>query len=209
MQNSGAMTKESTLPDAAEPLPLDAFCPPEMRESVAVLTPMLYADLKKVARSQRRQLFSPQTMTTTSLVHDAFVKLSTHSGFESHAHFLRVAAVTMRHLLIDRVRAQMTAKRGGGMERVDLDEAVDLQVENGETVLAIHNALGKLAQFAPRLAEVVQCRFFAGYEEKEIAEALGVTERTIRRDWVSARAWLARELGDALSVQAMGPRATG
>lgn len=177
---------------------LETFCPPALRSGVRLLAPLLYEDLKRAAHRERGKLFNPQTLTTTALVHDAFLKLSREPGFESHAHFLGVAAVTMRHLLIDRVRAQLAVKRGGNLERVELDDNLaDFQVQDGETVLAIHNALQQLAAFAPRQAQVVECRYFAGYSDAEIATALNITERTVRRDWVSAKAWLTRELGSA------------
>lgn len=181
---------------------LESFCPPALIGGVRLLAPMLYQDLKRAAHRERGKLFNPQTMTTTALVHDAFLKLGSQPGFESHEHFLRVAAVTMRHLLIDRVRAQLASKRGGDLERVEMDdaEAESFTVENGETVLAVHRAVSALAAFAPRLAEVVECRYFAGYTDTETAQALGVTERTVRRDWVTAKAWLTRELGDLTLV---------
>ena len=188
-------------PPPPDALALESFCPPALVGGVRALAPVLYADLKRAAHRERGKLLNPATMTTTALVHDAFLKLSQQAGFESHEHFLRVAAVTMRHLLIDRVRAQLCAKRGGDLDRITLDEDVDEEaftVENGEQVLAIHNALATLAGFAPRLAEVVECRYFAGYTDIETAKALGVTERTVRRDWVAAKAWLTRELGAAI-----------
>lgn len=179
---------------------LENYCPPTLIGGVRALAPLLYADLKRAAHRERVKLLSPQTLTTTALVHDAFLKLDGQPGFESHEHFLRVAAVTMRHVLIDRVREQLALKRGGDLQRVELDEvdgAGGFEVEDGETVLAVHNAVSALAQFAPRLAEVVECRYFAGYSDAETAKALGVTERTVRRDWVAAKAWLTRELGSA------------
>lgn len=189
----------AALPPAADAL--ESYCPPSLLGGVRALAPLLYADLKRAAHRERVKLLNPQTMTTTALVHDAFLKLDGQPGFESHEHFLRVAAVTMRHLLIDRVREQLALKRGGDLQRVELDEvdaaAGDFQVEAGETVLAVHHAVSALARFAPRLAEVVECRYFAGYSEIETAKALGVTERTVRRDWVAAKAWLTRELGAA------------
>lgn len=189
---------DSSGGSAGEGFALEAYCPPEMRQGVTRLAPLLYADLRRVARRERARLFSPNTMTTTSLIHESYLKLSGQPGFESAAHFLRVAAITMRHLLIDRVRAQLAAKRGGGAAHVPLEDAHEgeLMVEDDQTVMAVHEALFRLAKFAPRLAEVVQCRYFAGYDNKEIAEALGVTERTVERDWSSAKAWLASELGD-------------
>lgn len=185
--------------DEANAQSLDEFCPPELREGVARLAPMLYSDLKRIARRERAKLFSPNTLTTTALIHESYLRLRGQSGFESPAHFLRVAAVTMRHLLIDRVRAQLAAKRGGGSLHVPLEDAPqdELVIEDDQTVMAVHEALFRLAKFAPRLAEVVQCRYFAGYGNKEIADALGINERTVERDWASAKAWLASELGEA------------
>jgi RNA polymerase sigma factor (TIGR02999 family) len=181
---------------------LDTYCPPPMLDSVAKLAPLLYRDLKRLAHRERLNLFSPKTLTTTSLIHEAYLKLHNQPGFATHGDFLRVAAVTMRHLLIDRVRAQMAAKRGGGAVHVELNEDTDVafEVQDEEIVLAIHDAIARLSGFAPRLAEVVQCRYFAGYTDAETAEALAVTERTVRRDWVAAKAWLARELGDSFAV---------
>lgn len=191
----------AALPSAADTL--ESYCPPALIGGVRALAPLLYADLKRAAHRERVKLLSPQTMTTTALVHDAFLKLDGQPGFESHEHFLRVAAVTMRHVLIDRVREQLALKRGGDLQRVELDEidkSGGFEVEDGEQVLAVHNAVSALARFAPRLAEVVECRYFAGYSDAETAKALGVTERTVRRDWVAAKAWLTRELGAAALV---------
>jgi RNA polymerase sigma factor (TIGR02999 family) len=101
----------------------------------------------------------------------------------------------MRRILIERVRAQLRIKRGGDAQRVPLAEAEDMVIGNEEQVIAINDALQALAQRSPRLAEIVECRFFAGYNEAETAEALGISERTVQRDWATARAWLQRELG--------------
>ena len=202
------MERESSnvMPASADDA-LASFCPEGMRESVAAMAPLLYGDLKKMAHRERQRLFSPQTLQTTALINETFLKLSSNKEFESRTHFLRTAAITMRHLLINRVEWQRAAKRGGGVAAESLDEiqelVADFEVADPDTVLAVHQALLRLARFSPRLAEVVECRFFAGYSEAEIAEALGVTERTVRRDWTLARAWLARELGDQLATAAM------
>lgn len=183
---------------ATGPADLDTYCPAELRESVTQLAPLLYQDLKKLAHSQRVKLFSPNTLTTTALINEAFLKLYEQPQFQSQRDFLRIAAVTMRHLLIDRIRQQRANKRGGDLDRVPLEEAEDLVVEHPETVIAVHEALARMAEFAPRMAQVVECRYFAGYADSEIAEALEITERTVRRDWVAAKAWLAAELGPDL-----------
>lgn len=182
-------------PDAPS---LDEFCPPQMRRAAQALAPMLYADLKRIAHRERGRLLSSETLNTTALVNDAFLRLANSPGFESHAHFLRVAAVTMRHLLVDRARAQLAEKRGGGLKRVDLEEAADFHVKEDDWVVAVHDALRRLALQSPRLADIVECRIFAGYEDKEIAQALGISPRTVQRDWTLARAWLRRELGEGM-----------
>ncbi len=106
----------------------------------------------------------------------------------------------MRHVLINHARDSVAAKRGGGAAHVPLEfaenEAVAIPFESDERLLAIHALLKNLAQWSPRLSQVVECRFFAGYSETETAQALGVDERTVRRDWVKARAWLRTELGE-------------
>ena len=167
-----------------------------MRRAAQSLAPMLYADLKRIARRERGRMVSPETLNTTALVNDAFLKLAGSPGFESHAHFLRVAAVTMRHLLVDRAREQLAEKRGGGLKRVDLEEAHDFYVKEDEWVVSVHEALKRLALQSPRLADIVECRIFGGYQDKEIAQVLGISLRTVERDWALARAWLRRELGE-------------
>ena len=188
---------------------LDTYCPAELRESVTQLAPLLYQDLKKLAHSQRVKLFSPHTLTTTALINEAFLRLHEQPQFRSQRDFLRVAAVTMRHLLIDRIRQNQASKRGGDQERIPLDEVDELVVENPDTVIAVHDALARMAEFAPRLAQIVECRYFAGFTDAEIAEALGITERTVRRDWTTAKAWLASELDPDLldrgALPAAGP----
>ena len=189
-------TSAPELPSTGD---LDSFCPAPLRHDALQLMPVLYADLKRIARRELRGQIGASTLGTTALVHDAFLKLAGKDGFESHAHFLRVAAITMRHLLVDRARTQLAVKHGGGQVRVDLEDAADFHVQDDEWVMAVHDALLRLAQFAPRLAEIVECRFFAGYSEKEIAQALNVGERTVQRDWALARAWLQKELGNDAS----------
>lgn len=173
------------------------FIPGELKAGVTELAPILYEDLRRLARSQRRKLFSPNTLATTALINEAYLKLHDQPGFASHADFLRISAVTMRHLLIDRIRAQRADKRGGGAVHASLEDNDAFVVEDPDTVLQVHDALRRLADVSVRLAQVVECRYFAGYTDAEIAEALQVTERTVRRDWVAARAWLVRELGEA------------
>jgi RNA polymerase sigma factor (TIGR02999 family) len=157
------------------------------------LAPLVYQELRRIARRERLHLSGGETLSTTALINEAFVNLA-GAGFESRGHFLRYAAVAMRNVLIDRARMQLAAKRGSGVKPLELDEATDFVVVEDERLVHVHEALGRLAQLNERLAQVVECRFFAGYDEVETAEALGTSRRTVQRDWVMARAWLKREL---------------
>lgn len=156
--------------------------------------PVLYDELRRIARRERVRMFAGGTLATTALVNEAYARLAGEARFTSRVQFLRVACVAMRRILIDRVRAQLAAKRGGGATHVPIEEALDFVVENPEHVLAVHESLERLAAENPRLAQVVECRFFAGYDEAQTAEALGTSERTVQRDWATARAWLKKEL---------------
>jgi RNA polymerase sigma factor (TIGR02999 family) len=158
------------------------------------LLPLVYHELKRIAHRERLRLAGGQTLATTALLHEAYERLAGAPGFQSRSHFLGTAAIAMRRILIDRVRAQLSAKRGEGAGTVALDEALDFIVEDEGTVLGVHEALEELARVSPRLVQVVECRFFAGYTEQETAVALGVSERTVQRDWATARAWLKKEL---------------
>jgi RNA polymerase sigma factor (TIGR02999 family) len=166
-------------------------------DAVAVdrLLPLVYQELRAIARRERLRLSGGETLATTALLHETWMRLAGTEGFESRAHFLSTAAVAMRRILIDRVRAQLAAKRGLGLEKVALDEMVDFVVEDEAIVVDVHEALERLHEIHPRLVRVVECRFFAGYSERETGEALGVSERTVQREWAMARAWLKKEIG--------------
>jgi RNA polymerase sigma factor (TIGR02999 family) len=172
----------------------DPEVPSGVPGTVEDLVPLVYQELRAVARRQRWRVSGVDTLNTTALIHEAYLRLSPESNFGSRGHFLRVAAVAMRCVLVDRVRAQLAAKRGGGAVHVELDGAVGFLVEDEETVLAVHDALERLGALSPPLAQVVECRFFAGYNEQETAEVLGLSERTVQRHWATARAWLKKEL---------------
>jgi RNA polymerase sigma factor (TIGR02999 family) len=165
--------------------------------AVEDLMPAVYDELRRLARRERFRLSGGDTLTTTALIHEAYLRLARSPRFASRGDFLRVAAVAMRRILVDRVRAQLAAKRGGGARRVEIDDVADFLVADGERVLAVHEALQRLGALSPRLAGLVECRFFAGYSEPETALALGVSERTVQRDWMLARAWLKKELASS------------
>lgn len=165
------------------------------------LFPLLYDELRRIAHRQLAVERPGHTLSTTALVHEAYVKLAdqTRAQFESRAHFLAVAAQAMRRILVTHARKVRAEKRGGTWHRLDFDQ-VDIPVEErAEALVVLDSALDRLSALNPRLSQVVECRFFGGMTEEETAFALGVTERTVRRDWVKAKGWLLTDLdrGDA------------
>jgi RNA polymerase sigma factor (TIGR02999 family) len=183
------MTDEPGGKDAAEPT--NDLANPVGADRWA---PILYRELRRIAHRERWRVSGGDTLNTTALVHEAYGRLAEAHDVGGRSRFLATAAVTIRHILVDRVRAQLAAKRGGGLQDLPLEAADDFVVEDDEAVLTVHEALESLAKLSPRLAQVVECRFFAGYTEAETAEALGISEATVHRDWTTARAWLKREL---------------
>ena len=157
----------------------------------------LYTDLQRMARRHVRDAGHMTLLDTTALVHEAWLRLAGGQGaeFPDRRHFLAYAAQAMRSVVIDLVRARQAQRRGGDLAHVTLDTAVAEQLPQGDDdVLRVHEALDELAQLEPRLAQVVEMRYFAGLREQEIAEALGVTERTVQRDWQKARLFLSISL---------------
>ncbi|MFL5557015.1 MAG: ECF-type sigma factor [Gemmatimonadaceae bacterium] len=155
-----------------------------------------YQELRAIAHLRLMARGPRGTLSTTALVHEAYLKLVDHSPAETpdRTHLLALASLAMRHILIDRARELNTVKRGGERKRMTLDE-VQLSVdEEPEVLLQLNDALDRLAAFEPRLARVVECRFFGGLTERETADALGLTIRTVQRDWVKARVLLKRAL---------------
>jgi RNA polymerase sigma factor (TIGR02999 family) len=169
--------------------------PPEARLLAAELLPAFYDQLKHIAQRARSRLGGYQTLQTTALVHEAYLRLR-HSGrFTDETHFLRAAALAMRHALINYAAARVAEKRGGGQVHLTLSSAEAVGVNSDEGLLALNEALERLSSEIPRLADVIECRFFGGYGEEDTARALGLSLRTVQRDWLKARAWLYRELG--------------
>lgn len=170
---------------------------PDDPAAAQALTEALYADLKRLARTQRGRLNPGDTLQTTAVVNEAWLKLARSGGWQSREHFMNSAARAMRQVLVDYARGRLAAKRGGGADDLELDEEIAiLRGEPPERVLALHDALERLGALSPRLVQVVELRYFAGFSEEEAAQALGVTDRTLRRDWVKAKAWLFREIGE-------------
>jgi RNA polymerase sigma factor (TIGR02999 family) len=160
------------------------------------LLPVVYDQLHRIAHRALQGERSGHTLGTTGVVHEAYLKLvdQTRVGWRDRAHFFAVAALAMRRILVDYARRHRRAKRGGGASIVTLDDGVVSLDERAENLVALDEALTRLSELNPRLSRVVECRFFGGLTEEEIAEALGVTTRTVKRDWAKARGWLYQEL---------------
>lgn len=171
------------------------------REAFDHMLPLVYDQLRRIAR--RELAVRPSdTLSTTALVHELYLKFSRadRADWRNRAHFLGVAAVAMRHILVDRARRRTAEKRGGTNRHITLDDELTVVNDSAESLLEIHEALDHLATIDERLARVVECRFFGGMTEQETAEALSITERTVRRDWVKARGLLYRALADDADV---------
>lgn len=172
------------------------------------LVAVLYADLRGIARRERFRARAGATLCTTALVNEAWLKLRRSRGWNDRQHFLATAARAMRQVLVNDVLARRSAKRNHGMDIVELHEGTDAGDADDEQILMVNEAVKRLAVLSPRLAQVVDCRFFAGFSESETADALGITDRTVRRDWLKARAWLYRELGESALVVEDGHAST-
>jgi RNA polymerase sigma factor (TIGR02999 family) len=169
--------------------------PAETQRMAAALIPLMYQDLRRIARRERLRVHAGATLQTTALVHEAYLQLQHLPSFNNDEHFLRACALAMRHILVSHARRRMADKRGGGASNIPLDEAPEISGAPDGAIVKINDALLDLVQLNPRLAQVVECRFFAGYDDEETSLALGLASRTVHRDWVKARAWLRRELG--------------
>jgi RNA polymerase sigma-70 factor, ECF subfamily len=159
------------------------------------LVPLVYEELRRLAHAQLRSERPGHTLGTTGLVHETYVRLvdQTRVPWRDRGHFLMVAAWAMRRILVDYARRNRAARRGGGAVRFTLDQDVPAE-ERGEMFLALDEALERLAAVDQRLSRVVEYRYFGGLTEEETADVLGVTRRTVQRDWVKARGWLYLEM---------------
>lgn len=161
------------------------------------LVPLLYDELRLLARNQLRSERSGHTLSTTSLVNEAYLRLVDQRQLraEDRPQFFAIATTTMRRVLVDYARTRKRIKRGGGQTPIPLEEADRfLTDEEADEVLALDAALERLAVLEPRAVQVVQCRFYSGLTLEETAEALGVSAKTVQRDWIAARAWLRKEM---------------
>jgi RNA polymerase sigma factor (TIGR02999 family) len=168
----------------------------EGRQSLDSLLPIVYQELRRLAASYLRREKPGQTLQPTALVHEAYLRLMKDrpDRWQNRAHFCAIAAHSMRQILIERARARGAQKRGGGRPRVTLDEALVAGGERSIDLVALDEALERLAAMDPEQARLVELRFFGGLTVEETAEALDMSPATVKRHWTVARAWLAREL---------------
>jgi RNA polymerase sigma factor (TIGR02999 family) len=167
------------------------------RSGFRTLLPLVYQELHHRARGMMAGERGDHTLQTTALVHEAYLKLIESAGkWSDEGHFFRTAAEMMRHILVDHARAKASKKRGGVGRRAELSESIAEGGGKEPDLLDVDGALEKLKAEDPRRAEVVTMKFFGGLGEGEIAKFLGVTERTVRRDWVAAKLWLVDQMGE-------------
>lgn len=161
------------------------------------LIPLVYEEMRRLARYYMRRERPGHTLQTTALINEAYLRLVDHKGmrWQNRAHFYAVAAQAMRRILVDHARSRRSAKRGGGVPTLQLDQAETLVVRQAADLISLDEALTELAAFDQRKAQVVELRYFGGTSVEETAEALGVSEVTVMRDWRAAKAWLLRTIG--------------
>jgi RNA polymerase sigma factor (TIGR02999 family) len=165
-------------------------------EAAQELLPVVYDELRRLAAHKMAHEAAGQTLQPTALVHEAWLRLAGQIGrrFRDRRHFFNAAAEAMRRILIDRARRRQSARHGGGQERLDADELALVAPESDERLLAVHDALDRLAAEDRVKAEVVKLKFFVGLSDREVAEALDLSLRTVERHWAYAKAWLFRQI---------------
>ena len=166
------------------------------REAFDKLVPIVYDELRRQAARYLKHERQGHTLQTTALVHEAYVRLIDQVGvrWQNRAHFYAIAAELMRRILVDHARKRNAAKRGGDAVKVTLNEDLKASAEPNVDLIAVDEALTKLATLDRQQARVVELRFFGGLNVEETAEVLGISDRTVKRDWSVARAWIRREL---------------
>jgi RNA polymerase sigma factor (TIGR02999 family) len=166
------------------------------REAQAHLLPLVYDELRRLAHRYLQRERPDHTLQATALVHEAYLRLidQRQAQWQNRAHFFGLAAQMMRRILIDHARQQHAAKRGGAEQKLSLDEAVWVSAERATDLVALDDALTRLAVLDPQQSRIVELRFFGGLTIEETAEVLGVSPATVKRDWSMAKAWLYREL---------------
>jgi RNA polymerase sigma factor (TIGR02999 family) len=173
------------------------------RDAESKLMPLVYQELRRLARRYMRAERADHTLQPTALVHEAYLSLvgDRDRTWQNRAHFFAMAAQQMRRILVDHARARRAGKRGGDRAKVELDEGAAYSPEKSEEMLALDQALDRLARRDPRQAQAVELRFFGGLSEDEVAEVQGISTRTVKRDWTLARAWLYKEIGKGAQAE--------
>ena len=165
-------------------------------DAMTRLMPLVYRELRRLAGYYFRQERPGHTLQPTALVHEAYLRLvgQTDRNWQNRAQFFAVAAQTMRTVLVDHARANLARKRGGGQVRVELDHSLNLAAPEPRAILVLDETLKRLEQIDPRASRVVELRWFVGLSVEEAAHVMGISEKTVRRDWNFAKAWLQTEL---------------
>jgi len=174
------------------------------QEVAPQLIPLVYEELRRLARHFMRLEGPGHTLQTTALIHEAYLRLveQRETTWQNRAHFFAVAAQSMRRILVDHARASQTAKRGGNAEIISLDEEpIGFSQEKSGELIALDEALTRLADLSPRQTQIIELRFFGGLSVEETAEVLQIAPRTVKRDWRVARAWLHREVRNSNQVK--------
>lgn len=192
----GTVTALLVAAEAGDPAALDR------------VMPLVYAELRDLARRHLRRERTGHTLTPTALVHEAYVKLvdQTRVAWQGRGQFFGIASLAMRRILVNHARDRQRLKRGGNAVLIPLTEGLQLAApgaeRDGDFIILLDELLDRLATFDPRAAKVVECRYFAGLDVQETAAALGIGTATVKRDWALARAWLRREFGADADPQA-------
>lgn len=162
----------------------------------AKLVPLVYEELRRLAAYHMRRERPDHTLQATALVHEAFLRLTEQKGisWQGKAHFFGIASQLMRRILVDHARGRLRTKRGGGRQKLSLDESLLLTEARSEELVSVNESLDRLAKLDPRQARIVELRFFGGLSVEETAEVTGVSPKTVKRDWSLAKAWLYQEL---------------
>ena len=170
------------------------------KDALDQLLPVVYSELRRLAASYMRRERPEHTLQTTALVNEAYLQLvdQKRAQWENRSQFFGVAAQLMRRILVDHARSHNAAKRGGTSPKLCLDEAIVMAKEHAGDLLAIDELLTRLSRIDPQQVRVIEMRFFSGLSVEETAQALGISDRTVKRDWAMAKAWLQRELRGAM-----------
>lgn len=166
------------------------------RGAIEELTPLVYTELRRLARARLRRERPDHSLNSTELVHEAYLRMvdQMKARYQDRAHFFAISAQIMRRILVDHARAHLRQKRGGGNPTLVLNESMDVPSSSQIEIAALDDALDSLAKLDPQQSRIVELRFFTGLSIQETADVLGISVATVNRDWVVARAWLTREL---------------